>query len=131
MIDVEADVFSAVYPSVAPLVPYGCFKSMYVPRPPAFPFSTLMEVSNRTATRQRGTATLEEYAVLTYEANVYAQDKLTCRRVMNVLDTAMIKLNFTRVSLQFIPNLADSSLFRYTARYTAAVDTNKRIFRHT
>ena len=129
MIDIEADVFDRIYESVAPLVPEGCFKSVYVPNPPKFPFATLMEMDNITDKANRSSAMDEEYAIITYEANVYAMDKFACRNVMNALDTAMTRLGFARLSMQFVPNLADSTLFRYTARYQATSDKNKVIYR--
>ena len=131
MIDVEADVFDYVYPAVLPLVPNGCFKSVYVPNPSKFPFVTLMEIDNATDVKLRTNSSTEEFAVITYEANVYAMDKFDCREVMDALDTAMIRLGFTRLSMQFIPNLADSTIFRITARYRAAADQNNIIYRHT
>ncbi len=130
MIDIEADVFDRVYESVAPLVPKGCFKSVYVPNPSKFPFATLMEMDNTTDSARRSTSADEDYAVITYEANVYAMDKFDCREVMDALDKAMIRLGFTRLSMQFIPNLADSTIFRITARYRAAADGDKVIYRH-
>lgn len=129
MIDIEADVFDRVYESVAPLVPQGCFKSVYVPNPPKFPFATLMEMDNFTDKANRSSALDEEYAVVTYEANVYATDKFDCRDVMNALDTEMLRLGFQRLSMQFIPNLADNTIFRYTSRYQATTDRNKVIYR--
>lgn len=129
MIDIEADVFNRVYESVAPLVPQGCFKSVYVPNPPKFPFATLMEMDNFTDKANRSSALDEEYAVITYEANVYDTDKFDCRNVMNALDTEMIRLGFRRLSMQFIPNLADNTIFRYTSRYQATTDRNKVIHR--
>ena len=129
MIDIEADVFNRVYESVAPLVPQGCFKSVYVPNPPKFPFATLMEMDNFTDKANRSSALDEEYAVVTYEANVYATDKFDCRDVMNVLDTEMLRLGFHRLSMQFVPNLADNTIFRYTSRYQATTDRNKVIYR--
>lgn len=129
MIDIEADVFNRVYESVALLVPQGCFKSVYVPNPPKFPFATLMEMDNFTDKANRSSALDEKYAVVTYEANVYATDKLDCRNVMNALDTEMLRLGFHRLSMQYVPNLADSTIFRYTSRYQAVTDTNKVIYR--
>lgn len=129
MIDIEADVFNRVYESVAPLVPQGCFKSVYVPNPPKFPFATLMEMDNFTDKANRSSALEEEYAVVTYEANVYATDKFGCRDVMNALDTEMLRLGFHRLSMQYVPNLADNTIFRYTSRYQAVTDTNKVIYR--
>lgn len=129
MIDVEADVFNYVYPDVSPLVPDGCFKSVYAQVPPKFPFATLMEMDNLTDKANRSSAMHEEYAVITYEANVYAMGKLDCRNVMNAIDTAMTRLGFARLSMLFVPNLADSKIYRYTARYQAVADTNKVIYR--
>lgn len=129
MIDIESDVFDRVYESVAPLVPQGCFKSVYVPNPPKFPFVTLMEMDNFTDKANRSSALDEEYAVITYEANVYATDKFDCREVMNALDTEMLRLGFQRMSMQFVPNLADNTIFRYTSRYQATTDRNKVIYR--
>ena len=131
MIDVEAAVFDYVYPHISPLVPEGCFRSMYVPNPPKFPFATLMEIDNTVDVRHRSTAVTEEYAVITYEANVYAMDKTECREVMDAMDTALTELGFTRLSMSFIPNLADSTLYRMTARFRATADTRNVIYRHT
>ena len=131
MIDVENDVFDYVYSSVSSLVPAGCFKSMYMQSPTKFPFATLMETDNVTDARFRTSSDNEEYAVVTYEVNVYAMDKKTCRSVMNALDTAMTTLGFTRIAMSFIPNLADSKIFRIIARYRAEADPQKRIYRHS
>lgn len=129
MIDIEADVFDRVYESVAPLVPIGCLKSVYVPNPSKFPFATLMEMDNLTDRANRSSAMDEDYAIVTYEANVYAMDKFECKDVMNALDTAMVRMGFVRISCQFVPNLADNTIFRYTARYQAVADANKVIYR--
>lgn len=129
MIDVEADVFNYVYPRVSTLVPKGCFKSVYLPAPPAFPFATLYEVDSYTTPRMWGTTDSETHATLTYEANVYAEDKYECKDIMSAIDTAMHELNFRRTMMQSVPNLADSTLFRLTARYTAVADANKTMYR--
>lgn len=130
MIDVEIGVFDHVYESVSPLVPNNCFKSMYVPNPTALPFATLYEVDNVMDTRFRTTADTEEFAIVSYEANVFAEEKIQCREIMDALDTAMTGIGFTRVSMQYVPNLLDPALFRLTTRYRAEVDANNTIYRH-
>ena len=130
MIDVESLVFDRVYASMSELVPEGNFSSQYVPTASSFPFVTLMEMDNMTDTQHQSTALDEEYAIITYEANVYATDKVECREVMDALDRVMIRLNFTRISMATIPNLADRTIFRITARYRAVADQNKRLYRH-
>ena len=129
MIDLEAHVFDRIFSDVAPLVPEGCFKSMAVPRPPAFPFATLYETDNFTDRKNRSSAREEDYAIVTYEANVYAMTKAECRNVMCALDEGMSRLGFMRLSLQFVPNLSDPVIFRYTARYQAVADHQKVIYR--
>lgn len=131
MIDVEIAVFDAVYPAVSPLVPTGCFKSVYVPNPPKFPFATLMEIDNYTDRAMRTSSDREEYAIVTFEANVYAMDRIGCRQVMDALDAAMIRLGFTRLSMGSIPNLADALVFRMTAKYRAEADGGNVIYRHS
>ena len=130
MIDLECDVFNAVYSDVFSLVPTGCFKSMYVPNPTKFPFATLMEIDNYTDSRMRSSADIEDYAIITYEANVYAMDKPGCRKVMDALDKALTRLGFTRLSMGTVPNLADAQLFRMTGKYRAEVK-GKTIYRHS
>ena len=129
MIDVEIDVFNFVYPYVSSLVPTGCFKSMYVPEPSKFPFVTLMEIDNYTDRRNRSSAKEEDFTIVTYEATVYAQDKFQARKVMNAINQGMNDLGFTRMSMQSVINLPDSTIHRIVARYTAAVDRNKVVYR--
>lgn len=131
MIDVEVAVFDAVYSAVSPLVPAGCFKSAYVPNPTKFPFATLMEIDNYADRAMRSSSDTEEYAIVTFEANVYAMDRPGCRNVMNALDNAMTALGFTRLSMGSIPNLADASIFRMTAKYRAEADGDNVIYRHS
>ena len=129
MIDVENHVFDYVYASVSTVVPEGNFVSNYVPAPASFPFVTLMEMDNAVDTRHLSSADEEEYAVVTYEANVYAMDKQECRQIADTLDRAMYRLNFVRLSTGFIPNLADRTIYRMTARYQAVADTNNILYR--
>ena len=118
-----------MFDSVSPVVPAGCFKSEFVPNPSKFPFATLMEIDNLTSRRNRSSSLTEDYAIVTYEANVYDTSKHGCRTVMNTLDDAMVRLGFMRITSQFVPNLADPNLYRYTARYQAIADPNKVIYR--
>jgi len=129
MIDVEEDVFDYVYPYVAPLCAEGCFNSEYVPSPVGLPHATLMEMDNIPDMYNRGTADTEEYSVLTYEANVYAETKPECRQLMSAMDEAMTTLGFTRISSTFVPNAANTNIYRIVARYRGAVNGEKTVFR--
>ena len=129
MIDIENDVFNFVYPYVEEIVPMGAFTSEYVHAPAAFPCATLMEMDNFTDMKLRTTADEEDFATLTYEANAYAMNKRDCRAVMAGIDKGMTDLGFTRMSMQFTPNLEDSRVYRITARFQANANRAKTIFR--
>ena len=129
MIDVEYDVFDYVYPYVSDLLPEGGFKSEFVPEPAVLPHATLIEMDNYTNRATRSSSDEEEYAVVTYEANVYALDKATCREIMSGIDQALTSLNFERLSMRFISNLADTSIYRYVARFRAMANKDKSMFR--
>lgn len=130
MINVEVSVFDYVRQFVADVVPEGCFRSQYTPSPPKFPFATLEEIGNITNSRYRTNSADEDNATITYEANVYATDKRTCRQVMDALDKAMMRLNFRRNFMDYTNNLNNSDLFRLTARFIADVDKDGRLSRN-
>lgn len=129
MIDVENDVFDYVYPYVSPLVPEGCFQSMYVRTPPALPFATLIEFDNYTDQSTQDTSDNEVFSVLAYTAEAYAESKAECRRVMDAINQAMHSLGFRRLSMRFVDNMADTTIFRLVSRYRAKADENKTIYR--
>ena len=131
MIDVEDDVLDYVYQAVAPLIPEGGFRSVYVPSASAFPCATLMEDDNTTDAGRMDSSGEEKYAVLIYEADVYAMSKAECRTVMKAIDESMTSLNFTRTTMRFISNLADETIFRYRARWRGKANADKTFFRAT
>ena len=131
MINAEADVFDYVYSSAANAVTGLVMKNEYDPVPKSLPFATLIEIDNQTDTRRVDTHDGERFAVLTYEANSYAEDKATCREVAVAIDTAIVRLGFTRLSLQYTPNLADRTVHRATARYRATVGDDLIVYRRT
>ena len=131
MIDVELDVFNAVYNDVAPLCARNGFRSVYTPNPTAFPTVTLYEMDNRTDRKLNSTSDFEDFAVLTYEAHVYATSKAECRTVFSALDEALTRRNFNRFSGAYTPNLNNSQVHEYVARYQVRVSNDGCLSRVT
>ena len=130
MIDFEVKIFNRVHGSVAPLCATNQFVSgVIVERPTAFPAASLYELDNRTVTDRQSSTPVENYARISYQLDVYATTKSKCREVFAAADGAMIAMNFSRVSGQFIPNLDNIKVFRYTARYEAIVDNDGNLYR--
>ena len=70
----------------------------------------------------------ENFARLTYQMDVYAESKSKCREVFAEADGAMTEIGFNRFSGQYIPNLENTKVFRYTARYEAEIDRDGVIY---
>lgn len=130
MIDIEIDVFDAVYPYLSELVPEGSFVSEYVPSPATLPHVSLMEIGNDVDPKTRDSGHNEYSAIVDFEANVYATSKSECRAIVAKLDEAMVDLmGFSRLMGQQIPNRDDVRIYRYVARYRGGVTITKDLYR--
>lgn len=121
MIDVELDIFNAVYDDVAPQCAENGFRSVHTPSPTVFPTVTLFEIDNRTDRDRNSTSDFEDFAELTYEAHVYATTKAKCREVFSTLDAALARYNFNRFSGTYVPNLNNDKVHEIVARYRVRV----------
>lgn len=139
MIDIEVDVLNEVRiylkqheNTVLPL--QGVTVSGDAVRTPAsFPFATVIEKDNSTTTSRRSTAREEDFADVLYEVNVYSNKqfgkKSECRTIASFIDEAMIRLGFSRISLEPMVNLDDASIYRMVGRYRASVSKDRVIYR--
>ena len=129
MIDVEQYIFNALYDTVAPLCANNSFKSISVPNPTVFPTVTLFEMDNRTDYDRESNSEGEDFAILAYEAHVYANSKMECRKVFKTLDEEMLKLNMTRLSGTFSPSNTNTKVHEYVARYRVGADAEGNLYR--
>jgi len=132
MIDIETQVFDAVYPFIEALVPEGEFVSEYVPQPAKLPHVYMTEIDNTPDKRTSDSARREWSSILVYETQVYARSKPECRLIQSALDQAMVEtLGFSKTGGQFVPNLADRMIYRIVARYTRGVTQSGDLYRPT
>ena len=127
MIDIETTVFDHVYSKISDLLPPGCLVSEYVHEASKFPFVTLVEIANLTVKRGQDNRLTENYAVIAFDANIYAKSKDECRTVAMALDEAMMELQFTRAApgMQYLQAMQDPFVIRMNARYEAVTDGNE------
>lgn len=131
MIDYEVKIFNKVHAVVAPLCAKGKFVSTIITEEPTgFPAASLIEIDNRTVNARQSSTPVENFALVTYQLDVYATSKSKCREVFAAADSAMIAMNFSRVSGQYINNAGNVTVFRYVARYSAEIDPDGNIYRH-
>ncbi len=139
MIDIESQVYRAVLAGLTPTLselghddPSRHVTSDYVKQPAVFPHVSVVEINNSTETRTQST-TGENHAALTYEVSSYSNKqigrKTECKALAKAADEAMLRLGFTRISLEPVPNLLDATVHRIVGRYTALVSKDEILYR--
>lgn len=129
MIDIETQVFDAVKRSIDPV---RCIPE-YQNTTAQFPTVTIEETSNTVYEKTSDSGHIENHARVSYEVNVYSNKtdgkKQEAKQIMSDVDDAMEEIGFTRNFCSSVPNLADSTIYRITARYTAVVGKDEKIYR--
>ena len=133
MIDIESELFTILAAGIRQRFPGAYVTGEQVPTAPSFPCVSIVESGNMTLSTRTDSAEMENAAELTYEVEVFsnrvAGKKAECRAMIAYVDGELQDRGFERVFLQSIPNFADSTIYRMTARYRAVVDRAKTIYR--
>lgn len=128
MNNIENDVFTAVAVKLrTELGANNVFVTgEYTPTPPKFPCVFVYESDNFNAGYDG--CNHEVVTGVMYEVEVYSNKqngkKTEAKNIMQTVDSVLTPLGFKRVMLQQVPNLADATIFRLVARYSAAVIDN-------
>lgn len=132
MIDIENDVFSAVAEPLRLQFPKIMIYGEDVSLPSRFPCVTLTEADNSAYSSTQDSASLENHAVLMYEANVYSNKasgkKAECKKIQSAIDKELTRLGFTRISKISLSS-DDAKIYRIVSRYSGVVSKNKEIYR--
>lgn len=123
MIDCENEVYTRVKNIVKAEFSDLDTSSVYVNAPSAFPH---MSVEMTDCYPDDMTNALSEGMTrCTFTVNVYSNTKTKktdVKKIINLINDAFTSMNFTRISQMPVPNLADSSIYRITARYSGKTD---------
>lgn len=132
MIDYEVTIFNKVHATVAPLcADKGFVSKIITDKPAAFPAASLIEIDNRTVLDRQSSTPGENFALVTYQLEVYDTTKSGCRSVYAAADEVMLGMNFSRMSGQYMNNADNTRVFRYVARYEAEIDPDGNIYRRS
>lgn len=133
MIDIENEIYTAVRNAVLTDFPNASVSGAYEPSPSAFPHLTVECTNNSIYERLESSMEMENAVSLQFDLNGYSNKqngkKAECKALMDSADTVMKAYGFRRLSLRIVPNLADSTIYRMTATYTAVVSKDKIIYR--
>lgn len=128
MTNIENEIFTSV--ATALRTEYGTgnifVTGEYTPTPPLFPCVFIHEADNFNAGYDGSNH--EVVTGVMYEVDVYTNlqngKKAQAKGIMDSIDALMTGFGFTRTFIHQLPNMNDATIFRLTARYTAAVIDN-------
>ena len=129
MIDYEVKIFNRAHSVVAPLGAKDRFVSTPILDYAKIPAASLYEMDSQTDRNRQSSTPVENFAIITYQADVVAATKAKCRSIFKALDDVMISMNFDRISGQYITYPDNTKIVRYVARYEAVVDTDGNLYR--
>lgn len=124
MIDIESAVFNNVANALNTVYPTLNVESVYTAIPAAFPFVSLVEADNYVHKGSQALSEIENHVNVMYEANIFVDKqsgkKMLAKEILNVLDTEMLRMGFTRTFVSQVPNI-DRTIFRIVARWEGIV----------
>lgn len=133
MIDIEAQVLNAVAAAVEEQAPNVLVSNVAMLVPPQFPCVAVYEQNSIVPRRRADSSHTEKFNELTYVVDVTSNKRLgakaEAKTLLAIADAVMYRLNFTRVGMVSNDYLADASYYRITARYTAEVGADEKLYR--
>lgn len=125
MIDIENCIFTRLKTAILAKYPDAAVWGDYVEQLAQFPAVTIAELNNVTLEKMQDEAPAERFATITYEVNVYCDDRVgkkeVCKDILKIVDNEMLALNFSRRPARRLPAI-NRSIYRMYTRYTAVVD---------
>lgn len=124
------DIFAKVYDPIAKALRTnfdGIYVTgEYVDAPPQFPAVSIIEADNYIDTDTISSSLDERYTIVMFEVEVFTnkkgQKQTQAREILSFIDAILYDLNFTRLSVNPVPNMANNSIYRLVARYRAETD---------
>ena len=136
MIDVENLVIDTVSKALkASAYSSTLVTTEYTDTPSSFPCVSIYE-ADYTYRRTQDNDLKEHHTNVMYEVNVFSNKtsgkKTECKKIMEIIDSTMQNMKFTRTVKQPIPN-KDKTIFRIVARYEAVIadyftDGNDKVY---
>jgi len=128
VVDIQAELFSKIAKALRETFPGVSVGDEEINAPSSFPCVSIAEQDNYSTLEHMDTSS-HDMATVMYEVNVYSNKasskKQECRKIMNFIDDMMRSMNFSRLSMNPVPN---GTIYRLTGRYRAETD-GENLFR--
>lgn len=124
MIDVENQIFTIIKTAIVAVNSACTVTSTLNTKTATFPYALAVQMDSYPS-RQTNSLN-EEYAVLTWQIDIYSNDtarrKTICSTIAEAVDNALSQLNFRRMSRVPVQDPNDPGIYRLTLRYTVETD---------
>lgn len=131
MIDVEDKVFNALYEVIIAQYPGAYITSEYVRKPKAFPHISIMEAYNTSHVPAASLSNIDNASNLMYEVNIYSNlqsgKKTEAKDILAIINDKFSIMGFIRGSVNTVPNLEDSTIYRIVARYERVIGNSEEV----
>lgn len=129
MVDIQTEVFNAVYTAVIAEVPETDLADHYVNQPAAFPHIQLWDESNTTNYAGMNLSGVECFSNIVYHFEFFdngpnGEGKVMVEKLLAIVDPVMRLMGFRRTYSAPVPNFDDASVFRKVARYSKIQPNN-------
>lgn len=126
MSEFAPNIFDRVARAILAEYPKAFVSSRTFIAPSAFPAVSIIETNNIPVLSKEDSSGKEQMSQLSFMVDVYsnseASAKEECEKIIALIDAAFRSLNIMRTMLKPIPNAADPSIYRMTARFVGVVD---------
>lgn len=133
MIYVENQIFTKVYDAIINEYPDAFVTGVFVPAPPKFPCVFFAMSDSAYYRNSIDSSHMENHDAIEFDVEIYSNSssskKTECYEIAGIVDDVMSSLNFTRMELMPIPNIADATIYRLKGRYRAIVGKDETLYR--
>ena len=105
--------------------------SVYTNTPSSYPFVSIELIEDSVYEQGIDSGDVENFAVNSYEINVYAKGNLAmsnARKLLEVADNFMKSIGFTRISKTPLQD-QNETIYRFIARYEGVVSKDLKVYR--
>lgn len=131
MIDIEQAVFTIVRDAVKTKYPNALVLGEYTREIQTFPCVMLTEINNIVNKQTQDDIRVENHCIVGYQVDVICtgtNKKKQSKEIIKEVDTALASKLFIRDFLQSLNDFEDIQLYRITARYSAVVGNDYRMY---
>lgn len=132
MIDISNEVYTFVRKRVKTVEPSVAFSDEYQMAQTVFPCCIFRQVDDYVRKDRIDSGKIENAVNVMFEVDVYSNKisgkKEEAKKVMDLVSENMALIGFTRTMCSPVPNVADATIYRMTARFEGTVDNNNYIY---